>query len=75
MATKKVKKRAERDVNANVHRIFGEIIERSEQPPNRGNLGIAQKRPAEGVAQKRPAEGIAKKRPAKGVMQKPKKAR
>ena len=29
---------APRDVNANVHRIFDEMIERSEQPPNRGNL-------------------------------------
>jgi hypothetical protein len=29
-----------RDVNANVHRIFEEMIERSEQPPQRGNLKI-----------------------------------
>jgi len=27
-----------KDVNVNAHRVFGEIIERSEQPPNRGNL-------------------------------------
>lgn len=27
-----------RDVNANVSRIFGEMIERSEQPPKRGSL-------------------------------------
>lgn len=31
-------KRAPRDVNQNVKRIFNEMIERSEQPPNRGNL-------------------------------------
>ncbi|HXA19550.1 MAG TPA: hypothetical protein VN380_21350 [Thermoanaerobaculia bacterium] len=30
--------RPPRDVNANVHRIFEEMIERSEQPPQRGNL-------------------------------------
>jgi hypothetical protein len=36
MAAKK--KAAPRDVNANVSRIFGEMIERSEQPPQRGNL-------------------------------------
>ena len=35
MATKKKKPR---DVNANVHRIFGEIISRSEKKPNRGSL-------------------------------------
>lgn len=38
MAATKATRRAARDVNANVHRIFGEIIERSEQPPNRGKL-------------------------------------
>jgi hypothetical protein len=27
-----------RDVVTNAHRVFGELIERSEQPPNRGNL-------------------------------------
>jgi hypothetical protein len=27
-----------RDVITNAHRVFGELIERSEQPPNRGNL-------------------------------------
>lgn len=27
-----------KDVNQNAHRIFGEMIERSEQPPNRGKL-------------------------------------
>jgi hypothetical protein len=27
-----------RDVNANARRVFDELIERSEQPPNRGNL-------------------------------------
>jgi hypothetical protein len=35
---KKPVKRASKDVNENVHRIFGEIIERSEKPPQRGNL-------------------------------------
>jgi hypothetical protein len=30
-----------RDTNANVHRIFEEMIERSEKPPNRGNLRSA----------------------------------
>jgi hypothetical protein len=34
-------KKAPRDVNQNAHRIFGEMIERSEQPPNRGNMKIA----------------------------------
>jgi len=38
MAKVKRPKRIVRDVNANVHRIFGEVIERSEHPPNRGNL-------------------------------------
>ena len=32
-----------RDVNANVHRIFDEMIQRAEQPPNRGNLKPAPK--------------------------------
>lgn len=27
-----------RDVITNAHRVFGELIERSEQPPNRGVL-------------------------------------
>jgi hypothetical protein len=27
-----------RDVITNAHRVFGELIERSEQPPQRGNL-------------------------------------
>jgi hypothetical protein len=31
-------KRSERDVVTNAHRVFSEFIERSEQPPNRGNL-------------------------------------
>jgi hypothetical protein len=30
-----------RDVNQNVKRIFGEMIERSEEPPKRGNMKIA----------------------------------
>jgi hypothetical protein len=34
-------KRPARDVNVNAHRIFGEAIERSEQPPKRGELKIA----------------------------------
>lgn len=38
------KKRA--DVNVNVRRIFGEMIDRSEQPPNRGNLKKAAPPPA-----------------------------
>jgi hypothetical protein len=29
---------ARRDVNTNAHRVFGEMIERSEQPPNRGHF-------------------------------------
>jgi hypothetical protein len=33
-------------VNTNVHRIVGEMIERSEQPPNRGNLKKATPLPA-----------------------------
>ena len=41
MATKKKPAKAVRDVNANVHRIFGEIIERSEQKPERGKLKVA----------------------------------
>jgi hypothetical protein len=38
MTTKKKTTRKPRDVNANVKRIFDEMIERSEQPPQRGNL-------------------------------------
>jgi hypothetical protein len=40
MATKKkpARKPDLRDVNTNVHRIFGEMIERSERPPKRGKL-------------------------------------
>lgn len=38
MGVMAAKKKAPRDVNANVSRIFGEMIERSEQPPNRGSL-------------------------------------
>jgi hypothetical protein len=40
MATAKTRK-APRDVNQNVKRIFGEMIERSEEPPKRGSLKIA----------------------------------
>jgi hypothetical protein len=36
MTTKR--KTAKRDVNQNVKRIFDEIIERSEETPNRGRL-------------------------------------
>jgi hypothetical protein len=35
---KKPVKRAPKDVNQNVSRIFAEMIERTEQPPQRGNL-------------------------------------
>ena len=35
-----------RDINQNVKRIFNEMIERSEQPPNRGNLKKAAPPPA-----------------------------
>jgi len=42
MATKK--KKAKRDVNQNVHRIFDEMIERSEQPPKRGKLKVVKKK-------------------------------
>jgi hypothetical protein len=35
------KRQAREDVNQNVARIFGEMIERSEQPPQRGNMKIA----------------------------------
>jgi hypothetical protein len=35
---KKKAAKVPRDVNANAHRVFAELIERSEQPPNRGNL-------------------------------------
>lgn len=39
MGTKKATRpKKPRDVNANVKRIFDEMIERSEQPPNRGAL-------------------------------------
>jgi hypothetical protein len=38
--TKKTTKKA-RDVNQNVKRIFDEMIERSEQPANRGKLKVA----------------------------------
>ena len=38
MATKKKAQRPQRDVNVNAKRIFDEMIERSEQPPNRGTL-------------------------------------
>jgi hypothetical protein len=31
-------KTMKRDVNQNVKRVFDEMIERSETPPNRGNL-------------------------------------
>ncbi|HEV8433338.1 MAG TPA: hypothetical protein VGR95_07990 [Thermoanaerobaculia bacterium] len=34
------------DVNVNAHRVFGELIERSEQPPNRGTLKKAAPPPA-----------------------------
>ena len=37
MATSKSGKPT-RDVVTNAHRVFNEFIERSEQPPNRGNL-------------------------------------
>jgi len=30
-----------RDVVTNAHRVFGELIERSEQPPKHGQLKIA----------------------------------
>jgi hypothetical protein len=33
-----VKRRTPADVITNAHRVFGELIERSEQPPRRGNL-------------------------------------
>ena len=36
--TKQRTKRTERDVNQNVKRIFDELIERSEEPPKRGNI-------------------------------------
>jgi hypothetical protein len=42
----KKKKESARDVNANAHRVFAEMIERSEQPPNRGNLKKAAPPPA-----------------------------
>jgi len=35
------KKKAPRDVNQNAKRIFDEMIERSEQPPNRGKMKVA----------------------------------
>jgi len=38
MKAKKKPPTAPRDVNANAHRVFGELIERSEQPPKRGNI-------------------------------------
>jgi len=41
----KKKTRQPRDVNANVSRIFGEMIERSEKPPNRGTLKPVEKKP------------------------------
>jgi hypothetical protein len=34
-------KKAPRDVNQNVKRIFDEMIERSEEPPMRGTMKIA----------------------------------
>ena len=34
----KTSKRKRQDVNQNVRRIFDEMIERSEQSPNRGNI-------------------------------------
>lgn len=46
MKTTPKSSKAARDVNVNVHRIFGEMIERSEQPPNRGNLKKAVPPPA-----------------------------
>jgi hypothetical protein len=45
MATSK--KKPPRDVNANVHRIFGEMIERSEQPPKRVTLRLIEPLPSE----------------------------
>ncbi len=42
LATMKVpKKSTPRDVVQNAHRIFEEAIQRSEEPPNRGNLKVA----------------------------------
>lgn len=38
MTTTKAKRRVIRDVITNAHRVFGELIERSEQPPQRGHL-------------------------------------
>jgi hypothetical protein len=40
-ARKKALPKKPRDVNANVKRIFDEMIERSEQPPQRGEMKIA----------------------------------
>ena len=34
-------RKAPRDVNQNVKRIFGEMIERSEEPPKRGNMKLS----------------------------------
>ena len=39
--TKRKTTKPKRDVNQNVKRIFDEMIERSEQPPNRGKLKVA----------------------------------
>ena len=41
MSKRKKSVAATRDVNANVKRIFDEMIERSEEPPNRGKLKVA----------------------------------
>jgi hypothetical protein len=39
MATKKTTKKAAReDFNQTAHRVFGELVERSETPPNRGSI-------------------------------------
>lgn len=38
---KEPKKKTRRDVNQNVKRIFDEMVERSEQPANRGKLKVA----------------------------------
>jgi hypothetical protein len=41
MAEKSPAGKSPRDVNQNAKRIFDEMIERSEQPPNRGKLKVA----------------------------------
>jgi hypothetical protein len=71
---KKKSEREPQDVNTNAHRIFGELIERSEQPSNRRGLAVVPSK-AHGVKHESP-KGTGVKLPVNrsgGVKLKPRK--